>query len=531
MYKIMLADDEQIVLDSLKFIIRNQYGDECQVATARSGREAITQAESFHPDVAVMDINMPGINGIEAIKTIREISPATQFILLTAFDKFDYAKQAINLGVLEYLMKPVNKKRMIETLDMAIQLVTSTREKRMSELALKEKLENVRSILETGFFLTILIGSDQQAETGRYLELLDVSGPQGLIMTLEFGDRTADGVMQNSIGSHVRLNRDFQTLRTLIHAVTPCLVGPLLLNRIVIFLPVEAELITSQYSQAPALASQILKKVKSEIDTEMRMGISNSIESMGQLHDAYQQSIMALQQTPNEEICLYGNLIPAMNTDNPQRFEWLENSFLGAIRNGDTDLAVQYFRQLFKMFEQTGIAEISQVQAKVIEWLVLAGREASSRGQALNSGSQTATIDFSTLMAARDMPALRTYAVERLWELTTQMSGVRDRPVSDIIAQALTIIDKHYAGDISLESIADMIALSPPYFSRLFSNQVGKTFIDYLTDLRMSKACHLLQTTSLSIKEICAQVGYADPNYFSRIFKKIIGQTPTEYRS
>jgi two-component system response regulator YesN len=115
--------------------------------------------------------------------------------------------------------------------------------------------------------------------------------------------------------------------------------------------------------------------------------------------------------------------------------------------------------------------------------------------------------------------------------MTVQFSGTHDRPVSDIIAAARSYIEANFAGNISLESVAESIALSPPYFSRLFSSQAGKTFIDYLTDLRMAKACQLLREGKLSIKEISSAIGYSDPNYFSRIFKKIIGQTPSEYRT
>lgn len=528
MYRILLADDEKIMIDSLQFIIKNQYGEQCQVVTARSGREAITQAELYRPDIAVMDINMPGVNGIEAIKSIRGITPGTQFILLTAFDKFDYAKQAINLGVLEYLMKPVNRKRMIETLDLAISLVDASRQRRVTELAMKEKLENVRSILETGFFYTILMAGDQQAETGRYLELLDLPGPHGLMMTLEFGEQTTDGTLNNRIGSHVRLNRDFQTLRELLRSQVTCLVGPLILNRIVIFLPVEVELSSAQYVQAPELARQIYDQVKAETDSDLRMGISKPIESIAQLHEAYQQSILALHQTPRADICFFAERLSAAPLDSDQRTEWLEDHFLKAIRNGDADLAIQYFSQLLKLPDLAAAADFEQIQARVIEWLVLASRQVSSQGN--GTGSPAALADFKTLLAARDPGALRQYAIDRIWELTSQKAGTRDRPVSDLIAQALAILDQQYARDISLESIAETIALSPPYFSRLFSSQVGKTFIDYLTELRMNKACQLLRTSGLSIKEICSQVGYADPNYFSRIFKKIIGQTPTEYR-
>lgn len=130
MYKIMLADDEGIVIDSLKFIIEKEFGDDCVVEYAKTGRKVIELAENFRPDIAVMDIQMPGINGIEAMKEIRKNNPGIIFIVMSAYDKFDYAKEAIKLGVLEYITKPMEKNKIISVLRRAMEMIEKEREKR-----------------------------------------------------------------------------------------------------------------------------------------------------------------------------------------------------------------------------------------------------------------------------------------------------------------------------------------------------------------------------------------------------------------
>ena len=109
MYRVMVADDEGIVIDSMKFIIEKEFGDSCQVECAKSGRSVIELAERFRPDIAVIDIHMPGINGIDAIKEMKAFCTNTVFIVMSAYDKFDYAKEAIALGVMEYITKPMEK--------------------------------------------------------------------------------------------------------------------------------------------------------------------------------------------------------------------------------------------------------------------------------------------------------------------------------------------------------------------------------------------------------------------------------------
>ena len=111
MYRILLADDEGIVRDSLKMIIEKNFPGQCEIEMARTGRDVIELAEIFRPDIVFMDIQMPGINGIEAIREIKKVNQTAEFIVLSAYDKFDYAKEAVNLGVLEYMTKPFEKTR------------------------------------------------------------------------------------------------------------------------------------------------------------------------------------------------------------------------------------------------------------------------------------------------------------------------------------------------------------------------------------------------------------------------------------
>lgn len=139
MYKILLADDEGIVTDALQFIIEKNFGNECQIAVAKNGRQAIELTESFQPDIAFLDIQMPGINGLKAMKEIREQNSRIKIIVLTAYDNFEYAKDALHLGAEEYLLKPINKKVIVERLTALMRDIDQSRKKRSEDLKNQRK--------------------------------------------------------------------------------------------------------------------------------------------------------------------------------------------------------------------------------------------------------------------------------------------------------------------------------------------------------------------------------------------------------
>ena len=114
MFRILIADDEGIMRESIKNTIEANFGSETEIVTVKTGREVVEQAESFRPDIAFVDIQMPGLSGIQAIKEIKKFNSSIVFVVITAYDNFSYAKESVNLGVMEYILKPVNKQKIID---------------------------------------------------------------------------------------------------------------------------------------------------------------------------------------------------------------------------------------------------------------------------------------------------------------------------------------------------------------------------------------------------------------------------------
>lgn len=222
MFRILLADDEGIMLESLKKIITTSFGSECDIRCVKTGRGVVEMAESFHPDIAFVDIHMPGLSGIQAIQEIRKVDKEMIIIIITAYDKFSYAKEAVNLGVMEYLTKPIsNKKIILDVCMKAMQRVEEARQKRSDDLKIRERLEIVVPMIESGFIYNML--QDDGADSSGYEELLGIRENYGFCLVLEFGDRDESGRLTNVIGSSVKANKYYQAMREIVRDYFPVL--------------------------------------------------------------------------------------------------------------------------------------------------------------------------------------------------------------------------------------------------------------------------------------------------------------------
>ena len=290
MYRIMLADDEGIVIDSLKFIIEKEFGDLCEIQYAKTGRSVIELAESFRPDIAVMDIQMPGINGIDAIKEIKKSNSSTVFIVMSAYDKFDYAQEAISLGVLEYITKPMERKRILAVLKKAMGIIDREKEKRKRELLVKEKLETVVPIIESGLISNILLQEHFEEDIENYKTLLGIDSGYAYMVAVVCGDEQQGNHMTNAVGSSVRMQNHYQEVRTILKEYFNCYVGSVMANKLAVLVPYEKE--AMDYNERIELiekAREAVRYLRKRTDISFRIGFG-SVGEMRDLADSYTQA-------------------------------------------------------------------------------------------------------------------------------------------------------------------------------------------------------------------------------------------------
>lgn len=529
MYKIMIADDEGIAIDALKFIIEKNFGDSCLIESAKTGRKVIELAENFRPDIAFMDIQMPGINGIEAMKEIQKTNKNTVFVVVSAYDKFDYAKEAIGLGVMEYVNKPIDQKTIVELLKRVMEKIDTDRRKRSNDLLVKEKLEAVVPIIESGFIYSVLFQKNHMEETGSFKNLLSIRENFGYMMIIEYGDTAEKGHLTNAIGASVRLQPDYNRLRETIKEYFAGVVGPMMTNTIAVYVPCDKPGTEGEYEERVRViedARGMIRKLRTNIDAQFRVGIG-SIQRMEQAEISYTEAVNALRHTKGS-VAHIKDLSMELRWEEDYPIQ-IEKKLFERVGMGDTAGAISEGDRFFDWMLNCHAGAVMDIKLKVLEFVLRAetiGLEAGGNTYHFESRHDYLT----TVVNFNNFEELRSWFLTKLREAARYVCENKEKSSVSLVEQAKTYIDTHYFKDISLDEVSREVNISPYYFSKLFKEETGGNFIDYVTMVRMEKAKELLRSTDKSMKEICCEVGYSDPNYFSRSFKKNIGVTPTEYK-
>ena len=531
MYKIMIADDEQIVLEGIKFIIEENFSKVNIVATASSGREAIESTNHVIPDIVLMDIKMPGINGIEAIETIKKRYPSVRFIIISAYEQFEYAKQAVELGVSDYILKPINQEKLLKVLRKIMDDIDEERKQRAVEIENREKLEKIIPVLEHGFIYSMLLNVDYREELFRYEELFTIDQDFGYVMIFEFGEKDSDDKLGNRIGAGVKGQTFYPKVQNEIKYKCKSIVGPLVINRmIVIVLEEETDNEYKQRIKAIQLTESIIESIRNYVDSHICVGIG-SCYRLDKIKNSLEEANQALTRNTSEEIIHVNDVFGLENEEKEYTYVDIkedETYIVQLMENGNEELVAKEIQSFMSKIQTKFHGELEDVMSIAMELMVMV--LSTSYKNNLNEGKVGYSTYLTEIRRMDTFSELVNWCIGKVQYVTRLLQDTRIQHVSDIVMSAKKYIDQHYNEEIGLNDISKEVAVSPQYFSKIFKEEIGLTFVEYLRSKRIDVAKEMLKSKKYSVKEICYEIGYNDPNYFSRLFKKLVGVTPTDYK-
>ncbi|WP_409969225.1 response regulator [Bengtsoniella intestinalis] len=516
-YKILLADDEGIVTDSLQYIIAKHFGSDCQCAIAKNGRQAIELAESFRPDIAFLDIRMPGISGLKAMEEIRSQNNQVKIFILTAYDNVEYTKEALRLGAVDYLTKPINKKAIVEQLTKCMATIDKERQKRKDDLLNKEKMEAMTPIIENGFIISLILQRGDEDSIAHYKSLLNLTEEYGITLVLEWRGSSEKSKPSDQANAGIHLYHHYDKIVELVKVYFRAFISGVMGNKLICALPCSEPYL--EYSQnLNTNIRTLLSALKQVVGIDFKVGVGTP-RTWETLFDGYQEALNALRHGKGS-ITHIGDL---MVQDGHQKHRQLmEQEVLKAVSKG-FEYEVRREATLFSRWALKSQTQSLQTQRiELVSLLLVARRMVQEQG---GSGQ----VDVDALLCQDSEEGLQQAFVAAMVALTQTVVIKKQAPES-VIPKAQAYIQENFRKDLALEDVAKTVGISPFYLSKLFKEEVGVTFMDYLTSIRIETAKRLLSDGQMSIKQVCIDAGYSNPNYFSRIFKKWVGITPTEFR-
>lgn len=542
MLKIFLAEDEVVVRETIKRMIPwEELGFEL-VGEAADGEMALPLLIRQQPDLLITDIKMPFMDGLTLARLAKKEIPGLKVVILSGYDDFNYAKQAIGIGVEDYLLKPITKNALIERLSE----IRSRYEHEKTQKEYYEKFQREMQAYEKNssrdFFEALVGGSMDMMEVYKRAEKLGLDivaeAYNVLIFTMncdedfsgqrdEYSSWEAESLelLENFFADH----SSAMLFRSNIFSYGVLLKG-------------QRETIEEN---TRACVDEI-RKILSRQDgrREWFLAVGQSVDRLSQIQKSYHTASRAFSQRYlYDENILYYDEMETMEHPGGQA-ETEDNAYLQKVdvnalnpailqkflSNGLQEETENFVKDYFYAIGQEPMESlvfrnyvILNVRFSVISFIKGLGCDTNEM--------ESADTEEVLAESGKNMESAIAYAkkmISQAIEIRDQNSGNKNR---SILKTAVDFIDSHYMDEeISLNTVANVANVSSNHFSALFSQNMGQTFIEYLTTLRMNKAKELLRCTGMRSSEIAGEIGYKDAHYFSYLFKKTQGMTPSDYR-
>lgn len=540
MLKIFLAEDEVIVRETIKRMIPwENLGFEL-VGEAADGEMALPLLIRQQPDLLITDIKMPFMDGLTLARLAKKEVPGLKVVILSGYDDFNYAKQAINIGVEDYLLKPITKNALIERL-------TEIRSRYEDEKTQREYYEKFHREMQAyeknssrDFFEALVSGSLDMMEVYKRAEKL------GLDIVAE---------SYNVLIFTMNCNEDFsgqregyssweaESLEMLEKFFTGHPFAMLFRSNVFSYgVLIKGE--KNSIRENTRICVEEIRKIfdRKEDNKEWFVAVGESVERLSQIQKSYHSASRAFSQRYlyDGKVLYYDEMLAMEKKDvTNDDSEYLQKVDVNALNptilqkflsNGLLEETENFVQDYFYAIGQ------EPMESVVFRSYVILNVRFSVLSFLKELGCDTKTLepeDTEEILAesGRNMESIIAYAeklVSQAIQLRDRNSGNKNR---SILKTAVDFIDQHYMEeDMSLNKAANVANVSANHFSALFSQNMGQTFIEYLTSLRMDKAKEYLRCTGMRSSEIAGEVGYKDAHYFSYLFKKTQGMTPSDYR-
>lgn len=529
LYKVMIVDDEEeIRLGIIKKIKWEDYGFVI-VGDAENGQEALEKAEKLQPDVIMTDIRMPFMDGLELGEKLAAIMPSIKIIVFSGCDDFEFAQKAIRINVIEYVLKPINSIEVIEVLKrLKINLDKEYNEKRNVEILYKYYIDSLPVIKEQ-FLVGAIEGriSEQQWDDMTKKLKLDINSRYLSIgvIRLDYEQmssnvfREEDSLMQISIKKVVDDNME-----------NFC--------SFISFLYLDKVIVIGNFNEKQHVQSfvnglnEVCRSFNRIVGLSISAGVGNICKVFGDITQSYKNAQSALEYRiiVGTGKAIYIEDVEPNTSMQLHLDENTERLMINAIKIESSKKISQIVTKLFDVYEISFVS-FNEYKMYITEIIISLLRLIQSYNLNANDIFQVNFNLYTFLDNFNSIDSIKEWIVDKALKINDCIKKERVNSSKILIEKAKLYITENYMDyELSVEKICSVLHVSSTYFSTMFKKETGKSFVNFLTELRLEQAIKLLNTTDYKTYIIAENVGYSEANYFSYVFKKKFGMSPSKYR-
>lgn len=499
MCTILIAEDEKIERDSLKSILKNYFKNSIRIIIAKNGREALELYESELPDIVLMDINMPKLNGLEAIEQMKQLHHHSIYLVLTSYDYFNYARDAIHLGVEDFLLKPAKPEEIIKTISHAVSSIKITRNQEATTTALLKKYAEIQPMLEQECLYAILTRSTE-LDIQKHLRRLN--------MIVKYAICIIVVAPQKEDVQMLRLKQD------LCDVGYGCLYG-YIQQRHVFYLMHNTQILNQDLEVIEYILAQHHVK-------NWPVGIGTVQSKIKDFPLSYSQAVRTIHSYGEHEYFSF-----SQHQREPEQIEIslgnYEEQMIIAFQRLDEEQMNKLIHELAQELLLCDIQEILKQVKILIHDLI---HQLHAYVQIDIDETSLPKFVLKEEDKYQNLEVSLHYVLHALFQ---PISKERYQESSALAKQAIAYIQQNFRKPISLNDLAKHLSVTPFYVSKIIKSSFGKNFTDVVAEVRIEEAKHLLKD-DYRVKEIAYMVGFQSQSYFAKMFKKMVGVTPSEYQ-
>lgn len=533
LYKIMLVDDEEEVRKSIiRKIPWEETGFEV-IGDAENGKDALEKIEMNEPDVVLTDIRMPYMDGLAMAERIRQTHPSIKIVIFSGFDEFEYAKKAIKLNVIEYILKPVNVEELTVILKKIKKNLDDEIEQKRNVTLLRESYVRSLPAIREHFLNDLIHGGMDTATISEKLSEygIDIDGAVKWVTAaihLEPDEKVDKAVslhqqrelipisVQNLIKEKLTGQYRFAMFHSSFETILIAAVDP-----------------ENTQTELVALLGDICKETRKILEVFVTIGVGESCSTLTAVGRSFYSALNALGYRAvtgsGGVICIH-DMEPAA----PEKLQFdsrMESELIAAVKFGPEEKIRSVIGEVVGRMEERKV-HYRQYQAYVLAVINVLTQLTQQYDLQIREMFGVENDYFEILNRIQKMENIRQYLTEVALKMNKALARERTNAAKNVIREARQYIQDNFQDpDLSVEKICRHLHMSPAYFSTMFKKETGQAYIAYLTDVRLNRAVELLMATDDKTYVIAEKVGYPEQNYFSYVFKKKFGVSPTRYRT